>query len=196
MLKRIFTIFLTTILIATLAISLVGCGPEENEAKALVQSLVKQSFELNEIYFGDGLKYRDTGNPNDIYMPVLETEKYVTKSQLVSATKRVFAEGYANSLIHMAFNGVQSEINVNSVQSQFMVMGDDDWLYINKNYKSAVENFTVYDFNTITITYTSSRFIEATVNGTLMTDKGEKSIIVNVTLICEDDQWRLNSATY
>ncbi len=195
--KRFFTIFASIILIAIIAIGMTGCGPEEQEAKALVKDLVSRSLELNDIYFGkNGLKYRDSGNSNDVYMPVLETEKYVLKSKLLEATRSVFSSDYASSIIDMAFKGVQSEINSNSVQSRFMVMGDDDWLYVNKNYEYIYETATEYDFDTIVITYTSSKFIEATINGKYMTEDGIKDTVVSVTLVCEDDQWRLNSATY
>lgn len=198
MLKRFFSVIMSTILIALLVVSMVGCGgPEEAEAKRLVKDLVSRSYELNEIYFGKkGLAYRDTGNPDAIYMPVLETEKYVLKKDLVKATREVFCKDYSDQIISMAFNGVQSEINQNSVQSRFMVMSDDEWLYVNKNYEYPVEHLTEYDFDTITITYTSSSFIEATIEGTLMTDKGIKDVLVEVSLICEDDQWRLQSGTY
>ena len=195
--KRIFTVFASIILIAAMAVSMVGCGPEEAEAKALVKDLVSRSLELNDIYFGkSGLKYVDSGNSNDIYMRVLETEKYVLKSDLIEATYTVFSQSYATSIITMAFNGAQSEINQNSVQARFMVMGDDDWLYINRNYEYVYETGTEYDFDTIVITYTSLNFVEATVCGKYLTEDGYVDTVVNVTLVCEDDQWRLNSATY
>lgn len=195
--KRIFTVFASIILIALMAIGMVGCGPEEAEAKELVKDLVSRSLELNDIYFGkSGLNYVDSGNPNDIYMRVLETEKYVLKSDLIEATYKVFSQSYATSIITMAFNGAQSEINQNSVQARYMVMGDDDWLYINRNYEYVYETGTEYDFDTIVITYTSLNFVEATVSGKYMTEDGYVDTVVNVTLVREDDQWRLNSATY
>lgn len=195
--KRIITAIASIILIAAMAVGMVGCGPEEAEAKALVKDLVSRSLELNDIYFGkSGLKYIDSGNSNDIYMRVLETEKYVLKSKLVEATYEVFAFDYATSIITMAFNGAQSEINQNSVQSRFMVMGDDDWLYVNRNYEYVYEEGTKYDFNTIEITYTSSNIIDATICGEYKTENGYENTVVNVSLVCEDGQWRLNSATY
>lgn len=195
--KRIFTAIASIILIAVMAIGMVGCGPEEEEAKALVEDLVSRSLELNDIYFGKkGLKYIDSGNPNDIYMRVSETEKYALKSELIKATNKVFSQSYASSIIDMAFNGVQSEINVGSAQSRFMVMGDDDWLYVNKDYDYIYENGTEYDYSTIEITYTSSKFVEATISGKYMTDKGYVDTVVDITLVCENDEWRLNSATY
>ena len=195
--KKTFIKAVSIMLIAILAIGMVGCGPEENEAKALIEDLVSLSLELNDIYFGKkGLEYIDSGNSNDIYMRVKETEKYILKSKLVEATYSVFSQDYATSIINMAFNGAQSEINQNSVQSRYMVMGDDDWLYINKDYDYVYDEGTTYDFNTIEITYTSSSFVEATICGKYKAEDGYKDTVVNVTLICEDDQWRLNSATY
>ena len=199
--KRVFTVFLTTILIAILAISLVGCAPEEGEALAIAKDLIYRSIELNEIFFcKKGIAYKETGNSNDIYMPVLETEKYILKSKLVEATRSVFSYSYADSIISMAFNGVQSEINQNSVQSRFMVMGEDDMLYVNKNYEYVVENCTEYDYDTIKITYISGSFIEATIKGVRTSEKdGElvkETVTVEVTIINESDGWRLNSATY
>lgn len=191
MFKGFLKIFLSTILIAIFAISAVGCSDvEEGEAKELVENLLTEAYELNEIYYGHGLEYRDDGNPNSIYKPVKETETYVLKSKLVEKTREVFSETYADSLIEMAFNGVQSEINQNSVQSRYMVMGDfGDELYVNINYVPVVKEIAKYDFSTIEIGKISGSFIEATV-------KTVDGITVDVTLINEDDVWRLDSGTY
>ena len=197
MVKRIFAISMSIILIALLAVSMVGCkGPEEEEAKAIVKDLVSRSVVLNEIYFGKkGMEYRDTGNPNDIYMPVLETEKFVLKSKLVEETRAVFTLTEANSIIDMAFNGVQSEINQNSVLARYMVLADDDWLYINKKYEYPFECLTQYNYDTINITYSSSKFIEATIEG-IREENGEiKTVLVEVELALEENGWRLYSST-
>lgn len=196
--KRFFAIFLSIILIATLVISMVGCGgPEEAQAKAIVIDLVERSYELNDIYFGKkGLNYRDSGNPAEMYLPVLETEKYYLKSKLEKATREVFCEDYADSIINLAFRGAQSEINQNSVKSRFMLMEDDDWLYINKEYEYPIEYFTEYDFSTIEITYISGSFIDATIKGKRMTDNGYESVSVDISLVNEDNGWRLQDATY
>ena len=187
--KRILRIFLACVLIATTAISTVGCGKvKENEAISLVKDLVSRSYELNVIYYGEGLSYKDSGNPNDIYMPVNENEKYVLRSALIKETYNVFSETYALSLVNMSFNGVASEINQNAIQSRYMVRGDDDWLYVNKNYESVVDEVAEYNYDTIEITKISKRFIEATIK----TTKGSS---VDVVLIKEDGEWRLDSVT-
>ena len=188
LIKSVFSLML----IAIMAISLVGCGCSkisEDEAFTIVKDLVERSYELNVIYFGEGLKYRDSGNPNDEYGPVLETEKYILKSSLEKATREVFAEGDATSVIKMAFTGGQSAINQNSVMPRYVTRNDDDLLYVNKNYEPVVAEISEYNYQTLEITKISRRFIEAKIKTT-------KGIEVNVSVINENGAWRLNSRTY
>lgn len=196
--KRIFTVFAAIILIATIAVSMVGCGgPEEAEAKAIVKDLIEKSYEINEIYFGKkGLKYRDSGNPAEMYLPVLETEKYYLKSKLEEATRLVYCKEYADSIIHLSFTGVQSPINLNSVSSRFAYDYDDDWIRINKNYEYPNEYFTEYDFSTMEITYISGNVIDVTIKGKIMSDEGYKNVTVNLSLVNEENGWRLKDPTY
>ena len=116
--KGIVKAILALMLVTVIAFSIVSCGaPDDEAAISLVKDLVEGSYELNEIYFGSGLKYRDSGNPNDVYMPVLETEKYILKTRLLEKTREVFSESLSYCIIDMAFNGVAREINQNTVLS-------------------------------------------------------------------------------
>ena len=187
--KGIVKAILALMLVTVIAFSIVSCGaPDDETAISLVKDLVEKSYELNEIYFGQGLKYRDSGNPNDIYMPVLETEKYILKTRLLEKTREVFSESLSYSIIDMAFNGVASEINQNSVQSRYMVMSDDDLLYVNKNYEPVVDKVARFDYTSVVLTKVSGRFIVANIK----TVDGEK---ISVTLVNERNGWRLDSYT-
>ena len=190
MLKRITSLIMVIMLMATTAISMSACKKKvsEEEAIALVADLVSRSYDLNVVYYGEGLRYDDSGNPNDIYMPVSTFEKYTLRSKLIEDTRAVFTSSYAQSLIDMAFYGVASEINQNAIQSRYMVQGDDEWLYINKNYEPVVEEVSVFDYSTIEITKISKRFIEANITNT-------KGKVVEVVLVNEDGTWKLDSTT-
>ena len=188
--KKLLKPILAVLLIVIMAISTAGCERvSEDEAKNLVKTLVEKSYDLNDIYFGKGLNYVDSGNPNEIYMVVEVRERYITRSALIIATREVFSQSYADSLISAAFGGYNSEINQGSVQSRYLVKNDDDLIYVNKNYKTAIEEINTYKFEKIDINKISSRFIDATV----YTEKGQG---VEVTLIKEKSEWRLDSATY
>ena len=188
--KTVFKISLLAMLIVILAISLVGCGKiSEDEAKTYIKDLVEKSYDLNDIYFGKGLNYVDNGNPNDSYMVVSVTERYITKNALIIATRQVFSQTYAQSLIDGAFSGYGSPINQNSVMSRYSIFDEDGLIYVNKNYEALIEQVRTYNFENIEITKISRRFVEANI----FTEKNEK---VKVVLVKENNEWRLDSATY
>ena len=182
-------IALSIVLIVIMAVSMVGCGKAtEDEAVSLVKDLVSRSYDLNVVYYGQGLKYRDDGNSSSIYKPVLETEKFILKSALLKETRAVFSEGLSMSLISMAFTGIASEINQNAIQARYIVYGDDDMIYVNCEYEPVVEAVAVYNYDTIEITKISRRFIEASI----YTSDNQ---LVEITLIKENGEWRLDSIT-
>ena len=43
---------------------------------------------------------------------------------------------------------------------------------------------------------TLENIIDATICGEYKSENGYENTVVNVSLVCEDGQWRLNSATY
>ncbi len=189
--KKIIKSFSLIVLIAILALSTVGCKRvSEDEALIIIESLIRNAYELNEIYYGKGIKYRESGNPNDLYMSAYENEKYAQKNKLVERTYEVFSESYAQSLISLAFGGVKSEINQGSIQPRYMTLEDkyDGWIFVNTDYEPLVERVAEYDFNTLSIIKISRRFIEATIK-TIENDE------VKVTVVNEGRGWRLDSAT-
>lgn len=188
--KTLIKISLLAMLIVILAVSLVGCGKiSEDEAKGYVKDLVEKSYSLNDIYFGKGLVYNDSGNPNDSYMVVNVNERYITKNALIIATRQVFSQTYAQSLIDGAFSGYGSPINQNSVVARYAIYDEEGLIYVNKNYEALIEQVRTYNFDNIEITKISRRFVEANI----YTNENEK---VEVVLVKENGEWRLDSATY
>ena len=189
--KRFLKSLTLFMLIASLAISIIGCGKvTQDEACKIIEKLVTDAYELNEVYYGKGISYKDTGNPNDLYMPAYENEKFALKNKLVKRTYEVFSQTYAKSLIDLAFGGVQSEINQGSFMARYMILDEEKetWIYVNTDYDPLVEEIAKYDFNTMEIIKISRRFIECTIK----TTKNEE---VKITVVKETDGWRLDSAT-
>ena len=203
--KKILIISMLAMLAVLVTVGLAGCGcgVEEEEAILLVEDLVSRSHKLNVVYFEKGIQYEPSGNSNDVYLRALVTEEFVLKSKLLEETRKVFSQSYAQSIIDMAFGGVQSEINQNSIMSRYSVLLDDDWIYVNKDYVPLVNCLPEYDFSTISIKKTSFRFIEATIEAVadfkVITEQGtvieRKKTTIDVVLTYEDGEWRLDSAT-
>lgn len=189
--KKAIKVISLIMLIATLAISVIGCGKvSEDEALTIIEGLIKDAYELNEVYYGKGISYKNSGNPNDLYMPTYENDKFALKNKLVKRTYEVFSQSYAESLISLAFGGAQSEINQGSIQPRYITLDDDPqgWILVNTDYEPLVKKVAEYDFTTINIIKISRRFIEATIK---TTENDE----VKVTIVKEEMGWRLDSAT-
>ncbi len=187
--KKIFKITLLTILATILVVSTVGCKEVSDQAaKAIVKSLVEQSYELNVIYFGEGMEGQEPENEGDMYVPVAGSSNYTSYLALVEKTRQVFSEAYSNDMISVAFNGESGAIGSSAIFARYLEY--EGYLHVRRE----IDGIEVakYDFTTIEIVKNSKRFIIAKIK-TTDTDKPE---LVEITLINEENGWRIDSATY
>lgn len=111
------------ILLAALLAVLTSCGgTDEAEIEAALETLIPASYELNEIYFGEGLPisndretaqafYDSMGAGSEIslnYHPVDPECGYTSIDGIKTATLAVFSDAYSDYLFTMAFEGLSS----------------------------------------------------------------------------------------
>ncbi len=187
--KKIFKITILTILTVLMAVGTVGCkAVDDKTAVSIVNMLVEQSYELNVIYFGDGLDKQEAENENDLYVPVAGSSNYTSKVELVRRTKEIFSQSYSASIIKTAFEGEMGAIGSTAVYARYIEF--EDYLSVRRD----IEGIEVakYDFTTTEILKNSKRFIIAKIK-TTDTDAPQ---FVEITLINEENGWRIDSATY
>ncbi len=180
---------MSLILIAIFAVSIAGCkSVSDTEAKAIFNTLVKESYELNVIYFGDGLKPQVPENESDLYAPVQGSENYTAKLPLVERTREIFSSDYASDIIKTAFEGEAGAVGTTAVYARYIEY--EGYLSVMRN----IEGIEVakYDYSTTEIIKNSKRFIIAKIKTTNL----EKNDFVEITLINEENGWRIDSATY
>jgi hypothetical protein len=187
-LKRIISI----ILLAILCLSLFGCSINQNSkkaiaAKTILNNLVLKSYELNVIFYGEGLQHHEVED-GELYAPVISSEKYKTKKELESAAAEIFSEDYTKSIIDTAFIGNQGGISGTVNFARYIE--SYDCLTARVDYKPI--KIAEYDFSTTEITKISNKFIQ----GKIMTTNFDKNEYVEITLINEENGWRIDSATY
>ncbi|MBO5111327.1 MAG: hypothetical protein J6D21_11510 [Clostridia bacterium] len=105
-LRRAIALFLCLLLLAPLT----ACGKTltDEEALAILRERIEASYELNEIYFGAGLRtdpYEDNGEAFQ-YVFVAIDEKYQSVDDLKAATEAVFSATVCGKLYEKAFTGV------------------------------------------------------------------------------------------
>lgn len=186
--KRKILCVLAVFVIMLVASALTSCSGKLSEEEAIseVTRLVKESYELNVIYFGEGLPFTDDGNNINLYAPVDENAPFITKEALAYKTRTVFSKDYAASMMQTAFYGEQGADGVTALYARYIV-DSDGTLTVYKKINGIEVN--QYDYSTISVTKISRNFIKANITST----DGET---VTVILIYQDGAWRIDSATY
>lgn len=183
-----FVKVLSFILIVIFAVSIVGCkSVSDIEAKAIFNTLVKESYELNVIYFGEGLKPQVT-DKDSLYIPVQGSENYTAKLPLVERTREIFSTDYASDIIKTAFEGESGVVGSSAIYARYIEY--EGYLSVRKDIEGI--EIAKYDYSTTEIIKNSNRFIIAKIKTTNL----EKNQYVEITLINEDNGWRIDSATY
>ena len=118
---KLFVKIMSLILIAIFAVSIVGCkSVSDTEAKAIFNTLVKESYELNVIYFGEGLEPQIPEQESDLYAPVKGSENYTAKLPLIERTREIFSSDYASDIIKTAFEGEAGAVGTTAVFARYV----------------------------------------------------------------------------
>lgn len=194
--KKLILFILTSLLILTFS----SCAepPTEEEAKSIAEALIKSSYELNRIYYGEGLPHVEP-EANSIYADVTDDAAYLTEDELREATLAVYTELYADSIFRMYLSGYSDEDTGSVIYPRYVE--SEDRLTVNLNIEPLISGERTYDFGSAVIKKCKAKMIVIEYDTYV---DGEPDIKVEVTLrpqkIERDDytvtEWRIDSPTY
>lgn len=183
-----------------LFVMLAGCasGPSDDEASKIVSDLVRASYEMNIIYFGDGMpSVADVNDdtPVSFYSDLTDDAPYLTEAELREATLGVFTENYASVIFETFLSGVSDPDSGGVVFARYVEQGDR--LTKKVEYEPLAPKMRTYDLENITIKRSRADYITATLKSYV---DGVKDVDVTVTIRLEErdgeNVWRLDSPTY
>lgn len=187
-------------LAAAFLLSLTSCGnaPTDDEAKNIAEELITASYELNTIYFGEGMPHYEPASTS-IYADVTDDAPYLTEDELREATSAVFTENYAESIFSMYLGGYSDDDTGDVIFPRYIESGER--LTINLNIEPLVEKERTFDFSTAVIKKCRTKLI--VIEYTTLID-GIEDCKVEVTLrsvsVTKDGEkvkeWRIDSPTY
>ena len=197
--KRILSVFLTALLLLSLASC--GSGMSDGEIREIYRELVEASYTLNDVYYGDGLPF--VNDPETMaslagvssrysYMPVAKTAPYQSEAEIRQATEAVFSKTLCEHLFVLAFEGMSTENEETVVFARYIEQDEILTVRIDLADESLPMGRT-YDFDSMTIISQNKNRITASFETEM---NGEKSVNVKLTLIKEEAGWRLDSPTY
>ena len=203
--KSIVKIVALVLIIATLPICLASCDRsyDEAEVKAAATALIKASVQLNEIYYGKGIRYLEYSENNvSLYCEAdpthLEELGFRTVSELKAKTKEVFSAAHAETMFSGTFSGTGT-----SQMSRYYQQYDDNrtnpkplYIMVHKEYEPLMNGEMVYDFNTLKIIDSEGEYVNATIDATVVYGEKSQKHTLNIRLIEEESGWRLACTTF
>lgn len=169
------------ILCLVMTVLLCSCGGSmtDETVRAELERLLPLSYEMNEIFWGEGLPYMDI-ELNNRYLPVTEESKYRTVDEILNKAAEVFSEGYLAEIKDAIFTD-SDDIDPRYLEVDGVLKADK----LNKGFN--VQGNIKID----------SAVIKKQNKGmVVVTAEYEDGGTTEITLILEGGKWYLNSPTY
>ena len=185
--KKSLKFVLACVILFALVLPFASCErQDEAQSIEIVKDLIERSYTLNVVYYGEGLPYDAEKQVEGEYYEVTEDAPFRIRNDLIVETRAVFSEDIALGLLGAYLDGYS---NMGVVVYARYLTGPDGYLTVYKDYKNVNDQITKYDTSSVQIIKNRKNKIVASVTSV---DGGET---IEVTLIYENDAWKLDSPT-
>lgn len=211
--KRVSLVAAILLGVLTLTTVLGSCAsstaPSLEEVKTPFTELIEASYEINEIFFGEGLPTHDRDDAEseiiyygffgyDSYEIVRADCPYQNASHIKDVAARVYSSAYLDDIFLMAFDGYADDNSDRITTARYQHAGE----YFLKYVEGDSDPFNIlpgkrrYLYDTMEIGELSSAdAVNLKIDSYL---EGEEQKVIRVTLrfIKENGEWRLDTPTY
>ena len=188
------------------AVLLAGCSaaPETEEIRTIAEELIEASYEINDIFFGEGLPAITRDSEFAIenyvyYMDYYDNYDFLTAEcpythtdQSKALAAEVYSEDYLNSIYETMFIGVADE-TAGMLYARYL--DTEEGLRKSNVHQPLIEKKRIYDYDSMTVLKpTNGKYINVEFDTHL---EGETEMLrVRITIVREADGWRLDTPTY
>lgn len=207
--KKFRKIIALLLIVAALPLCLTSCDRkyDENEVRAAAEKLILASAELNEVYYGSGIKYLEhSGNNVSLYCEAdplhLEELGFSTVSELKAKTKEVFSEAHAETMFKGSFSGTFSQSGASNMARYYQKFDDNKanpkpvCIMVLSTYESMLKGDVKYELSTLKIIDSDGDYVNATLDATVSYEGKTQVHKLEIRLIEEENGWRLASTTF
>ncbi|MBR2621515.1 MAG: hypothetical protein IKC97_03995 [Clostridia bacterium] len=194
----------TGMLVLFMLVSLCACTrskpPATEEIYDTAVELIESSYAVNDIVFGYGLpvwkaeseyaKLHYMYNKTPIYENVTEYTQVTTISQIKTLMAEVYSADYLESLFVTMFDGYAYEEGAMAAQ----IHEDAARLYQHRSYTPLITNQRIYDYSTMRIVDGDDQTAVIQLDSHL--ENEQTTLIVELVLVLEDGEWKLDTPTY
>ena len=183
-----------------------GSGLSAAEMKDTFRALTEASYEINDIYYGEGLPFvrnesvmayltgtaQGTDGFKVSYMPVADGAAYTTEADIRKATKAVYSPAMCEILFGLGFTGFSTADDERVAFARYIEQ--DGVLTVRVDLaEDAIAMGRTYDFDSMEVLIDEENRVRAEFQSYM---NGEPSDVVRITIVNTADGWRLDSPTY
>ena len=190
--------FAAFVLLAAAMLSLVSCKAplkiSEEEAYEALKTLIPASYDINVIFFGEGLPHEGAGDTGGKTSYVKVTSKeYLSVKDIKNAAEKVYSKRYLEGVYVAAFEGVASESSDGGLDTSVSPRYRDIGGELMFNASSSVRNIRGrLEVVSVTVGKRTSDYVKLSV--VCRGDDGETTIDAYLTK--QSGTWLLDSPTY
>lgn len=200
-----------------LPFSLISCGEEEkkdevpdreyveSEVIAAANDLIKKTENLNEILWGEGIRYSTDIAPNGNYYiaDTFSLLEYGINSfeDIKKMTRDTFSKEYSDYIFASSVFAPTYDSNGNIIYlarySEKTDGGESDIL-IHSKWERLLFDSVEYHYETLKVSDVEGNTVKISIDCTVTDSETKKSVkkTITVSLVEEESGWRLNSPTY
>ena len=198
--------------ISLLAACLTSCAsqpPAIEEVRDRFIQLFEDAYEINDIFFGEGLPTYDRDNADnemlyygffgyDAYEIVRDDCPYQSVEQIKAAAEKVYSPDYLDDIYTMGFDGYADENSDNVTTARYLHTGEYFLKYAfgDKDTFHILPGKRIYKYDTMAIgELSNAKAINLTVESYLEGDE-QNVAVETVRFVLVDGEWYLDEPTY
>ncbi len=212
MMKYALKITAILLLIALLPLSLISCDRkyDEAEVKAAARELITASISLNDIYYGEGVRFLEYSEKNiGVYFEAdpahLLELGFSTIPELKTKTKEVFSKAHAERMFAGSLSGTFTPNGSSTLAryyQQYTEGGapdyviEPDYIMVYSEYENMLKGDVTYDLDNLTVLGAEGDIVYVSVNVSIIYEGKTQNTSIKIGLFEEEAGWRLDSPTY
>ena len=204
--KRIVSLLLTVLMLLS-TVMLPSCNRRYDESEVLdaAKKLLKTAEMLNFVYHGDGIEYFESEGEIGYYRKAnpahLEKLGFKTIDELKTITEQTFSKRFTSSLYSTILSPLSDGTAIVSPARYYQAYDEDTneptYIMVYSKFEPILKSTIEYDYSTLRVDGSKKEkvllYIDVTVTDA---DSQSKKTTVPVTLVEEDDGWRIDNPAY
>ena len=207
--KRIIAAILAAISLSFVIFSLASCDRsyDETEVLAAARPLIEESAELNEIFWGKGIRYDEGDLSSSIgayyRADFFDLDRYNIRTieDLKNKTRAVFTQRYCENIFSTVFSSIVDD-EIQFYARYFQKYSDEnntvpEYIMVYSNAIALLKDNVVYLYDTMRVTGSKRESVYVSIDVVVTNSEGKSQTnTLNIGFIEEENGWRINTPTY